>query len=884
MKEYTNLGTYQPSEIETKWYDYWEENGFFHEEPDPSREGYSIVLPPPNVTGQLHMGHALDDTLQDVLIRYKRMQGYNTLWLPGKDHAGIATQIKVEEQLAKEGLTRDDLGREKFVERVWEWKHQFGDRISQQIRRLGASCDWQRERFTLDEGCSKAVREVFVSLYEKGLIYRGFRITNWCPRCQTALSDIEVEYEDEQGHLYYVDYPLTDGSGTVQIATTRPETILGDTAVAVHPDDERYTHLVGKTLRVPLADREIPIVADDYVDPEYGTGAVKITPAHDPNDFEVGARHDLPSIIILNLDGTLNEAAGRFAGMDRAEARTAVVEALRADGVLVKVEETEHAVGHCSRCHTTVEPLTTRQWFVKMKPLAAPAMAAVEEGHTEFVPPRFVNTYIHWLSNIRDWCISRQLWWGHRIPAWYCQSCGETVVSREDVTTCPHCGGEVVQDPDVLDTWFSSALWPFSTMGWPGKTPELQQWYPTSTLVTGYDIIFFWVARMMFTGMEFMKEAPFRHVFIHGLVRDSQGRKMSKSLGNGIDPLEVIEQYGADALRFTLVTGNTPGNDMRFYMERVEANRNFANKIWNAAKFVLMNLTDYDEEYVPQEEELELVDRWILERLAVTVEHVTENLDKFELGEAADSIYQFIWNSFCDWYIEAVKPRLYATDAPASRQAAQYVLVRTLTQALALLHPFMPFVTEHIWQHLPHQGQALAVADWPAADSEWRFARDAEQMERLCDAIRAVRNMRAEAGVEPRRQCRLAIRPKRDDLRDVLRMHEDYFRTLAHAEKVTVLGEEASPENAMTTVTDGLEVYLMLQGLIDIDKENARIAKEETQLQKEIDRLEKKLANASFVAKAPAKVVDGEREKLANYQQKLAAVSERRAFLEKVGD
>ena len=884
MKEYTNLGTYQPSEIETKWYDYWEENGFFHEEPDPSREGYSIVLPPPNVTGQLHMGHALDDTLQDVLIRYKRMQGYNTLWLPGKDHAGIATQIKVEEQLAKEGLTRDDLGREKFVERVWEWKHQFGDRISQQIRRLGASCDWQRERFTLDEGCSKAVREVFVSLYEKGLIYRGFRITNWCPRCQTALSDIEVEYEDEQGHLYYVDYPLTDGSGTVQIATTRPETILGDTAVAVHPDDERYTHLIGKTLRVPLADREIPIVADDYVDPKYGTGAVKITPAHDPNDFEVGARHDLPSIIILNLDGTLNEDAGRFAGMDRAEARTAVVEALRADGVLVKVEETEHAVGHCSRCHTTVEPLTTRQWFVKMKPLAAPAMAAVEEGHTEFVPPRFVNTYIHWLSNIRDWCISRQLWWGHRIPAWYCQSCGETVVSREDVTTCPHCGGEVVQDPDVLDTWFSSALWPFSTMGWPGKTPELQQWYPTSTLVTGYDIIFFWVARMMFTGMEFMKEAPFRHVFIHGLVRDSQGRKMSKSLGNGIDPLEVIEQYGADALRFTLVTGNTPGNDMRFYMERVEANRNFANKIWNAAKFVLMNLTDYDEEYVPQEDELELVDRWILERLAVTVEHVTENLDKFELGEAADSIYQFIWNSFCDWYIEAVKPRLYATDAPASRQAAQYVLVRTLTQALALLHPFMPFVTEHIWQHLPHQGQALAVADWPAADSEWRFARDAEQMERLCDAIRAVRNMRAEAGVEPRRQCRLAIRPKRDDLRDVLRMHEDYFRTLAHAEKVTVLGEEASPENAMTTVTDGLEVYLMLQGLIDIDKENARIAREETQLQKEIDRLEKKLANASFVAKAPAKVVDGEREKLANYQQKLAAVSERRAFLVKVGD
>lgn len=884
MKEYTNLGTYQPSKIETKWYDYWEENGFFHEAPDPSREGYSIVLPPPNVTGQLHMGHALDDTLQDVLIRYKRMQGYNTLWLPGKDHAGIATQIKVEEQLAKEGLTRDDLGREKFVERVWEWKHRFGDRISRQIRRLGASCDWERERFTLDEGCSKAVREVFVSLYEKGLIYRGFRITNWCPRCQTALSDIEVEYEDEQGHLYYVDYPLTDGSGTVRIATTRPETILGDTAVAVHPDDERYAHLVGKMLRVPLVNREVPIVADTYVDPAYGTGAVKITPAHDPNDFEVGARHDLPSIVILNLDGTLNESAGRFAGMDRYEARTAVVDALRADGVLVKIEDTEHAVGHCSRCHTTVEPLTTKQWFVKMEPLAAPAMEAVEKGQTEFVPPRFVNTYIHWLSNIRDWCISRQLWWGHRIPAWYCQSCGKTIVAREDVTVCPHCGGEVVQDPDVLDTWFSSALWPFSTMGWPDNTPELQQWYPTSTLVTGYDIIFFWVARMLFTGMEFMKEAPFRHVFIHGLVRDSQGRKMSKSLGNGIDPLEVIEEYGADALRFTLVTGNTPGNDMRFYMERVEANRNFANKIWNAAKFVLMNLTDYDEDYIPQQDELELVDRWILERLAITVEHVTENLDKFELGEAADSIYQFIWNSFCDWYIEAVKPRLYATDAPASRQTAQYVLVRTLTQALALLHPFMPFVTEHIWQHLPHQGKALTVAAWPTTDSEWRFTQYAEQMERLCDAIRAVRNMRAEAGVEPRRQCRLAIRPKRDDLRAVLLAHDGYFRTLANAEQVTVLGQEASPENAMTTVTDGLEVYLLLQGLIDIDKENARIAKEETQLRKEIERLEKKLANESFVAKAPVKVVNGEREKLKNYQEKLAAVSERREFLKKVGD
>lgn len=884
MENYKDLGSYQPSEIETKWYTFWEDNGMFHEEPDPRKEGYSIVLPPPNVTGQLHMGHALDDTLQDVLIRYKRMQGYNTLWLPGKDHAGIATQIKVEEQLAKEGLTRDDLGREKFVERVWKWKRQYGDRISRQIRRLGASCDWQRERFTLDDGCSQAVREVFVSLYEKGLIYQGFRITNWCPRCQTALSDIEVEYEDEQGKLYYVNYALTDGSGTIQIATTRPETILGDTAVAVHPEDERYIDLVGKTLEVPLAHREIPIIADRYVDRKYGTGAVKITPAHDPNDFEVGSRHDLPAIIILNLDGTLNEAAGVFAGMERYAAREAVVEALRANGFLTKVEDTDHAVGHCSRCHTTVEPLTTKQWFVKMEPLAKPAMKAVEEGETEFVPPRFVHTYVHWLSNIRDWCISRQLWWGHRIPAWYCQDCGKTIVSREDITSCPHCGGTVDQDPDVLDTWFSSALWPFSTMGWPKQTPELQQWYPTNTLVTGYDIIFFWVARMMFTGMEFMGRAPFKYVFIHGLVRDSQGRKMSKSLGNGIDPLEVIEKYGADALRFTLVTGNTPGNDMRFYMERVEANRNFANKIWNAAKFVLMNLEDYDDGKIPEPNELELSDRWILERLAWTVENVTKNLDKFELGEAADSIYQFIWNAFCDWYIEAVKPRLYATDNPISRQTAQYVLVRTLTQALALLHPFMPFVTEHIWQHLPHQGKALAIAEWPTAEEKWRFSEDEKQMEYLCEAIRAVRNMRSEAGVEPRRKCRLVLRPKRSDLRDTLLQHTDYFCTLANAEEVTVIDAESSPKNAMTAVTDGMEIYLILQGLIDIDKENARITKEEKQLKQEIVRLENKLSNASFVEKAPAAVVNGERTKLANYKEKLEAVSDRRTFLEKIGE
>lgn len=881
MNKYENLTSYQPGEIEQKWYQYWEDNGVFHEEPDPDREGYCIVLPPPNVTGKLHMGHALDGTLQDVLIRFRRMQGYNTLWLPGKDHAGIATQIKVEEELAKEGLTRDDLGREKFVERVWAWKEEYGDRIGKQIRRLGSSCDWSRERFTLDEGCSNAVREVFVSLYEKGLIYQGHRITNWCPRCKTALSDIEVEYEDENGKLYYINYPLTDGSGYIQIATTRPETMLGDTGVAVHPEDERYGKYVGKTLIVPLANREVPIVADDYVDPEYGTGAVKITPAHDPNDFDMGERHKLPSIVILNLDGSLNEEAGQFAGMDRYEARKAVVEALKEAGLLVKIEDTEHAVGHCSRCHTTVEPLATKQWFVSMKPLAGPAMDVVREGKTEFVPPRFTQTYIHWLENIRDWCISRQLWWGHRIPAWYCEDCGKTTVSRVDIDVCPHCGGKVRQDPDVLDTWFSSALWPFSTLGWPEKTPELEKWYPTNTLVTGYDIIFFWVARMIFSAVEFMDEVPFKHVFIHGLVRDSQGRKMSKSLGNGIDPLEVIDEYGADALRFTLVTGNTPGNDMRFYMERVEANRNFANKIWNASKFVLMNLDDFDEAYEPAPDDLELADRWIMEELAKTTENVTRNLDKFELGEAASQIYEFIWNYFCDWYIEVVKPRLYAKDNPCDRQLAQYVLVYVLKNALALLHPFMPFVSEHIWQHLPHEGIALAKASWPVPDEAFRYAEDAERMERLMDAIKAIRNMRAEANVEPGRKCTVTIRSKRGDLTDMLQAHEEYFQKMANAAQVRLLADTAeAPQNAMTSVVEGMEIYLNLADLIDKEKENERILKEEEQLHKEIARLEKKLANKAFVQKAPAEVVSKEREKLAGYCEKLSALKERRKTLE----
>lgn len=880
MNRYENLGIYNPGEIEQKWYHYWEENGVFHDEPEEGKEGYSIVLPPPNVTGQLHMGHALDGTLQDILIRYKRMQGYNVLWLPGKDHAGIATQVKVEKEIAKEGLTKYDLGREKFLEKVWQWKEKYGDTIGRQIRRLGSSCDWSRERFTMDDVCARAVREVFVSLYEKGLIYQGSRITNWCPRCRTALSDIEVEHEDEMGHLYYVNYPIAGEDGFVQIATTRPETMLGDTAVAVNPDDERYASLIGKMLQLPLTDRTIPVIADSYVDPAYGTGCVKITPAHDPNDFEVGQRHSLPSIMVMNLDGTMNGKAGAYSGMDRYEAREAVVRDLKEAGLLVKIEEKEHSVGHCSRCHTTVEPMTTKQWFVKMQPLAAPAMEAVRTGKTQFVPERFAHTYIHWLENIHDWCISRQLWWGHRIPVWYCRDCGKTIASRTDITACPHCGStHIEQDPDVLDTWFSSALWPFSTMGWPEKTAVLNKWYPTNTLVTGYDIIFFWVARMMFMSLEFMHEIPFQYVFIHGLVRDSQGRKMSKSLGNGIDPLEVIDQYGADALRFTLVTGNTPGNDMRFYFEKVEGNRNYANKVWNAAKFVLMNLEDYDPSFVPSREELTLADRWILETLARTEESVSANLDKYELGEAAGSIYEFSWNDFCDWYIETAKARLYG-DQAEDKKVAQYVLVYTLTRMLALLHPFMPFITEHIWQHLPHEGKTLARASWPCPDGDLRFPQEKEQMERLMDAIKAVRNMRAEEHVNPGKLCRIHLVPLRGDLGECAETHKIYFEKLAHAESVDILPEGApKPENALASVVSGMEVYMELKGLIDTVKENARLMKEQETVKKEIDRLAKKLGNPKFLEKAPADVVEKEKAKLAVQEEKMKSVRERMKFL-----
>ena len=882
MKEYKNLTTYNPKEIEQQWYTYWEEKGYFHEEVDTNKEPFSIVLPPPNVTGQLHMGHALDNTLQDILIRTKRMQGYNVLWMPGTDHAGIATQVKVEENIMKtEGKSRHDLGREEFLKRVWEWKQEYGSTIVKQIRSLGASCDWTRERFTLDEGYHEAVLKVFVELYEKGLIYRGERITNWCPNCLTALSDIEVEHEDENGHLWHIKYPVIGEEDVfLTVATTRPETMFGDVAVAVNPNDERYAHLVGKELLLPFVNRHIPIIADEYVDQSFGTGCVKITPAHDPNDFEMGQRHNLESIVVMNPDGTMNAGAGHFVNMPRELARKQVVAELEAQGLLEKVEDHGHSVGHCSRCNTTVEPMVSKQWFVSMEPLAKPALEVVRDKSIEFVPERFTKTYTNWLESIRDWCISRQLWWGHRIPAWYCQDCGETIVTTETLTECPHCHGKVEQDPDVLDTWFSSALWPFATMGWPENTEEVKHWYPTSVMVTGYDIIFFWVARMIFMGLEFKKEIPFKHVFIHGLVRDSQGRKMSKSLGNGINPLEVIDEYGADALRFTLVTGNTPGNDMRFYMERVEANRNFANKIWNASKFVLMNLEGFDESFVPSAEDYTLADKWILEEYNKTVTNITNNLDKFELGEAASAVYDFIWNTYCDWYIELAKPRLYNKEGGRDRQTVQYLLVSILRHMMELLHPFMPFVTEHIWQHLPHEGESIMVAPWPSTLSMEGFGSAAAHMNVMMDGIKGIRNMRAEMNVPMGKRSEVILVPATEELKGILETHGDYFHTLGWAEKVTVLSPDApKPENATVTVVNGLEVYLLLKDLIDADKEKERIAKEQATVLKEIARLEGKLNNQGFLAKAPEAVVAKEKEKLEEYKQKQQALNEREEFL-----
>ena len=871
---------YDPKTFEKKWYAYWEKNRLFHAEVEPQKIPYSIVIPPPNVTGQLHMGHAMDNTLQDILIRWRRMQGYNTLWMPGCDHAGIATQAKVEEALREEGLTRYDLGREKFLERVWAWKEKFGNRIMSQLRSLGSSCDWERERFTMDEGCSRAVREVFVSLYEEGLIYQGTRITNWCPRCHTALSDIEVEHETEVGHLWHLRYRFADSDDYVEIATTRPETMFGDTGVAVHPEDVRYREMVGRTLILPIANRQIPLFADEYVDPTFGTGAVKVTPAHDPNDFDMGKRHSLEQIKVIENDGTMGEGAGRYAGMDRYACRKALVKELAALGVLVGTEEHEHAVGHCSRCHTTVEPLVSKQWFVKMASLAKPAIEVVREGRIHFVPERFTKIYENWLENIRDWCISRQLWWGHRIPAWYCDDCGKVSVSRTDLTACPACGSSHLhQDEDVLDTWFSSALWPFETMGWPEKTPELQQFYPTRTLVTGYDIIFFWVARMVMMGLKFGGDIPFHHVFIHGLVRDSQGRKMSKSLGNGIDPVEVIDKYGADTLRFMLVTGNTPGNDMRFYWARVEAARNFANKLWNASRFMLMNLQGFDRSFVPKAEDYTLADRWILSRYARTSAVVTENLEKFELGEAARAIYEFIWGEFCDWYIELVKPRLYAEEGD-SRRTAQYVLGYVLERTLRLLHPFMPFITEEIWQHIPHEGKSIMTAPWPTGEETWLDKENEASMAAIMEVIKAIRNMRAEVNAAPGKKSEAILHFSDAAQQAVFTANDGYLHALAEADPVTILSLTAErPENAMTAAAGGVEIYLPLKGLIDMEKETARLSKELDGLTKEIARTEGKLANEKFMTKAPVAVVAKEREKLQDYEEKKRVVEERLRYL-----
>ena len=872
MEESKNIAkTYNPAEFEDRLYNEWIEKGYFHAEIDKNKKPFTIVIPPPNVTGQLHMGHALDETLQDILIRYKRMQGYSALWVPGTDHAGIATQIKVEEELrVNEGLTRYDLGREKFLERVWDWKEKYGSRIINQLKKIGSSCDWDRERFTMDEGCSKAVKEVFVNLYNKGLIYQGSRIINWCPHCITALSDAEVDHAEQAGHFWHIKYPVKGSDEFVVIATTRPETLFGDVAVAVNPEDDRYKHIVGKTLVLPLVGREIPVIADEYVDKEFGTGCVKITPAHDPNDFEVGQRHNLEQIKVMNDDATMNAYAGKYEGMDRYDCRKAMIEDLEAQGLLVKIEDHAHNVGQCYRCGTTVEPIISKQWFVKMPPLAGPAIEAVKNDETEFVPEHFEKIYFHWLENIRDWCISRQLWWGHRIPAFYCDDCNEMVVTKEDSAVCPKCGKPMRQDPDTLDTWFSSALWPFSTLGWPEKTPELEYFYPTSVLVTGYDIIPFWVMRMMFSGIEHMNEVPFDKVFIHGLVRDSKGRKMSKSLGNGIDPLEIIDQYGADALRFNLATGNAPGNDMRFYIERVENGRNFANKIWNASRFTMMNL-EITENKLPPVEDLQLEDKWILSKYNSIVKVVTDNLDKFELGIALSNLYDFIWESFCDWYIELVKPRLFDKENPTGK-TAQYVLTYVLSHTMQLLHPFMPFITEEIWKHLPNEGESIVISQWPEYDEKLSFPKEEEDMTLIMDAVSAVRNRRAEMNVVPSKKAKVIIVTNKTD---VFENGSAFFVKLASASEVTVQTDKSGIDaNAVNIVVPSAEIYLPMSELVDKDKELERLNAEKKKLEGEIKRVEGKLSNKGFVDKAPQAVVDAEREKGEKYKAMLEKVLE----------
>ncbi len=873
MNSYHELPkVYSPSEFEDRIYKNWSEKGYFTPDAKNPAPHFSVVIPPPNVTGQLHMGHALDETLQDILVRYKRMQGFNTLWVPGTDHAGIATQIKVEEQLrVNEGLTRYDLGREKFLERVWDWKHQYGNRIISQLKKLGASCDWSRERFTMDEGCSKAVREVFVNLYDKGLIYRGNRIINWCPHCVTALSDAEVEYSEQAGFFWHIKYPIKGEDGYVEVATTRPETMFGDTAVAVNPEDEATKHLIGKTLILPIVNREIPVIADDYVEIGFGTGCVKITPAHDPNDFLVGQRHGLEQIKVMNDDATMNSHAGKYEGMDRYECRKALVADLETMGYLIKTVPHAHNVGSCYRCKTTVEPITSNQWFVKMEPLAKPALEVVRDGRVKFEPERFSKTYINWMENVHDWCISRQLWWGHRIPAFYCDACGEMTVSKDDITVCPKCGAAVHQESDVLDTWFSSALWPFSTLGWPEQTEDLAKYYPTSVLVTGYDIIFFWVARMIFSGLEHMGKEPFSTVFIHGLVRDAQGRKMSKSLGNGIDPLEIIDKYGADALRYALATGNSPGNDMRFSDEKIEAARNFANKLWNASRFVRMNLT-IDEIKLPDASELAKEDKWILNEFNKLVDNVTTALDKFEVGVALAAVYDFTWDIFCDWYIELSKARLSEKDTPENI-TAQNVIAYVLTGTLKLLHPFMPFITEEIYQSLPHIDESIMISSYPAYDSALCFDTDAEDMARVISAIKAIRARRNEMNVVPSRKAKVYIATKYND--SFNERSAVFFKRLASASEVEVAESfdgVIEADNTIQIITDSATIFLPLSDLVDTEKEKARLEAEQKKLLGEIERIEKKLSNEGFVAKAPAAVVDAERAKLDKYRENLAGV------------
>ena len=859
MKELPKV--YDPGTVEKRIYEMWQSHGCFKGVIDPDKKPFSIVMPPPNVTGQLHMGHALDSTLQDILTRYKRMQGYAALWLPGTDHAGIATQIKVEEELrVKEGLTRYDLGREKFLDRVWEWKNKYGDRIVEQQKVLGASCDWDRSAFTMDETRAKSVRETFCELYEKGLIYKGSRIINWCPKCRTALSDAEVEYKDMPGSFWHIRYPIEDSDEEFIIATTRPETMLGDSGVAVHPDDERYKHLVGKNAILPLVGRKLPIVADEYVELGFGTGAVKMTPCHDPNDYEVGLRHDLEQILCIDEDAKIING-GKYNGMDRYEARKAIVADLEEQGYLVKVEPYNHNVGCCYRCGTVVEPLTSPQWFVKMKPLAEAAIEVVKDGRIKFVPERFTKTYMNWMENVHDWCISRQLWWGHRIPAWYCDDCGKITVSRTDPCECEHCHSKNIhQEEDVLDTWFSSALWPFSTMGWPDKTPELDYWYPTSVMVTGYDIIFFWVARMIFSGMEQMKKEPFHTVFIHGLVRDSQGRKMSKSLGNGIDPLEMAEKYGADALRFNLITGNSPGNDMRFYVEKCEAMRNFCNKIWNASRFVMMNLA-IEDNHLP--ETLETEDKWILSKLNRVVKEVCDNMDSFELGVAAGKIYDFIWDDYCDWYIELTKPRLNGDDE-AAKESAQRVLLYVLVEILKLLHPFMPFITEEIWQALPHEGDALMMQSYPEYSEALNFPEDEANFGMVMDAIKAVRARRSEMNVPPSRKSHLIIVT---DKAKAFTDGEKFICKLAYASGVEVRAElPESTDGMVSVITDNARMFMPMAELVDLEKERARMEKELANAKKQLDGQNAKLANENFVSRAPEKVVNAEREKKAKLE------------------